>query len=96
MRNVELEYDRRWREAGGIARLLRTASLYAAFREMLELQVRKKSPGLSDREVAIRAARRMYASDSATQKLLDQLETAPCTTSSCEQESNKSAESSKN
>jgi hypothetical protein len=94
MTDVEVEYDRHWREARGIARLLRAASLYAAFREMLELQVRKKSPGLGDREVAIQAARRMYASDAATQKLLDQMESAPCTTSSCVQGSNKSAESS--
>jgi hypothetical protein len=94
MFNVEAEYDRYWREAGGMARVRRTALLYASFREMLEFQVRKKNPGLSDREVAIRAARRMYLSDKAAQRLLDQMENALCTTNTSGPESNKSVTSS--
>jgi hypothetical protein len=94
MLDVESEYDRYWREAGGMARVRRTASLYASFRRMLEFQVRKKNPGLSDLGVSIEAARRMYLSDEATQRLLDQMEGALCTTSTSRQESSKSATSS--
>jgi hypothetical protein len=93
MLDVEAEYDRYWREAGGMARVRRTASLYASFRRMLEFQVRKQNPGFSDREVAIEAARRMYLSDEVTQRLLDEMEAALCTTSTSKQESDKSATS---
>jgi hypothetical protein len=61
---------------------------------MLEFQVRKQNLGLSDREVAIKAARRMYLSDEVTQRLLDGMEGALCTTSTSKQESDKSATSS--
>lgn len=94
MSAVEAAYDRYWREAGGMARVRRTASLYASFRRMLEFQVRKKDPELSDLQVAIQAARRMYLSDEATQKLLDQMESALCTMSTSRQESSKSVISS--
>jgi hypothetical protein len=76
MSTVEDEYFRRWGEAGGAGRLQRAFSLYAEMRAMLEFQLRKKNPGLSDRQVAIQAARRMYLSDEATQRLLDQMENA--------------------
>jgi hypothetical protein len=91
---VEARYERYWREAGGLARVQRTASLYASFREMLEFDVRRKNPSLNDREVALGAARRMYQSDSVVLKLLDELERAPCTTRFCGVESKRSASSS--
>jgi hypothetical protein len=94
MLDVEAEYDRYWREVGGMARVQRTVSLYQTFREMLEFQVRKKDPGLSDREVTIQVARRMYLSDKATQELLDQMENASCTMSTSVPASNASAPSS--
>jgi hypothetical protein len=79
--DVEAQYDRYWREAGGKARAQRTASLYESFRKMLEFQIRKKNPGLDDRQVTIQVARRMYCSDKATQALIDQMEAASCKTS---------------
>ena len=81
MLDVEGEYDRYWRSVGGAARIRRTASLYESFRRILEHQVRKSNTGLSDREVMIKAARRMYLSDKAAQRLLDQMENASCSTS---------------
>jgi hypothetical protein len=93
---VEASYERFWREAGGLARVQRTASLYASFREMLEFDVRRKNPSFNDREVVLGAARRMYQSDSAVQKLLDEMESAPCTTRSSGVESKISAPSSTN
>jgi hypothetical protein len=59
-----------------MARVQRTASLYETFRQMLEFQARKNNPDLTDREVTIQAARRMYLSNEATQRLLDQMENA--------------------
>ena len=79
--SVEAEYDRYWREAGGMARVQRTASLYESFRQMIEFQIRRKHPGLDDRQVIIQVARRMYLSDKATQELIDQMEAASCKTS---------------
>jgi len=94
MLDVEAEYDRYWREVGGMARVQRTASLYETFRQMLEFQVRKNNPDLTDREVTIQAARRMYLSNEATQRLLDQMENASCTMSTSNHASNESARSS--
>ena len=94
MFDVEAEYDRYWREVGGIARVRRTASLYESIRKMLEFQVRKQNPDLTDREVTIQAARRMYLSDEATQRLIDQMENALCTTSTSNHASNEFARSS--
>lgn len=80
MSSVEAEYDRYWREAGGMARVQRMVSLYESFRRSLEFQIRKKDPGLDDRQVAIQVARRMYLSDRTTQALIDQMEAATCKT----------------
>jgi hypothetical protein len=80
MSSVEAEYDRYWREAGGMARLQRTVSLYESFRKSLEFRIRKKNPGLNDRQVAVQVARRMYLSDQATQALIDQMEAGSCKT----------------
>ncbi len=76
MLDVEAEYDRYWREVGGMAGVQRTASLYSSFRQMLEFQLRENNPDLTDREVTIQSARRMYLSNEATQRLLDQMENA--------------------
>ena len=81
MSSVEAEYDRYWREVGGMARLQRTASLYESCRQMIEFQIRKKHPDLDDRQVTIQVVRRMYLSDKATQELIDQMEAASCETS---------------
>ncbi len=96
MLDVEAEYDRYWREVGGTARVRRTASLYESIRQMLEFQVRKNNPALSDRQVTIQAARRMYLSDEATQRLLDQMENESCTMSTSNHASNEFARSSMN
>ena len=92
--DVEAQYDRYWREAGGVARVQRTASLYESFRKMLEFQIRKKNPGLDDRQITIQVARRMYCSDKATQALIDQMEAASCKTSTSGPASDASAPSS--
>ena len=92
--DVEAEYDRYWREVGGMVRVQRTASLYETFRQMLEFQVRKNNPDLTDREVTIQAARRMYLSNEAARRLLDQMKNASCTMSTSNHASNVSARSS--
>ncbi len=85
MLDVEAEYDRYWREVGGMARVRRTVSLYESIRAMVEFQVRKQNPELTDRQVTIQPTRRMYLSDEATQRLIDQMENALCTTSTSKQ-----------
>ena len=94
MSMVEAEYDRYWREAGGMARAQRTASLYESFRKALEFQIRRNNPGLDDRQVTIQVARRMYLSDKTTQALIDQMEAASCKTSTSGPASDESAPSS--
>src|SRR4051794_17943323 len=93
MLSVEEEYFRVWGEAGGAGRLQRAFSLYAEMRAMLEYQVRKRHPELSDREVMIKVARRMYLSDTAAQRLLDQMENDSCSTSTSKHVLNESAPS---
>jgi hypothetical protein len=74
MPTVEEVYREAWGKVGGIGRLRRTFSLFAEFWEMLEFQIRKKHPELNDGELKVSVARRMYTSDAAAQRLLDQVE----------------------
>ena len=57
--DVEEAYFQAWGKVGGVGRLRRSFSLYRDIRSMLKLQVRKKYPGLNDREVKRRTAKRM-------------------------------------
>ena len=68
---IEQEYRRLWGEVGGVGRLRRTVSLHADIRGMIEHQIKTKQPGLSDRDLAVQVARRMYMSDAGAQRLLD-------------------------
>jgi hypothetical protein len=68
---VEQEYRRLWGLVGGAGRLRRTVSLHASIRRMIEHQIQSSQPGLSDRDLAVQVARRMYLSDAGAQRLLD-------------------------
>jgi len=78
MLDVEAEYDRYWREVGGMARVERAFSLYAEMRAMLEFQVRKRHPELSEKEIPWEVARLMFLSDEGTQRLLEQARAKLC------------------
>ncbi|SRR5579883_354788 len=68
---IEEAYFQAWGRVGGAGRLRRTFSLYADIRRMIEFQIQKKYPELEDREVQRRTAQRMYLSDDAAQRLLE-------------------------
>jgi hypothetical protein len=78
MLSVEDEYFRVWGEAGGAGRLQRAFSLYAEMRAMLEYQVRKKRPELSEPDIPWEVARLMYLSDERAQRLLEQARAELC------------------
>jgi hypothetical protein len=78
MSSVEDEYFRVWGEAGGAGRLQRAFSLYAEMRAMLEFQVRKKYPELSEKELPWQVAKLMYLSDEATQRLIERARNGLC------------------
>jgi hypothetical protein len=69
--DIEEVYFNAWGKVGGAGRLRRAFSLHSNIRGMLELQVRRKYPNLSDSEIRQRTARRMYVADHTTQLLLD-------------------------
>ena len=69
--DVEEAYFQAWGKVGGVGRLRRAFSLHSSIRSMLELQVRRKYPGLTDSEIRRRTAQRMYFADDATLGLLD-------------------------
>jgi len=71
MSTVEEAYFNAWGKVGGAGRLRRSFALHAEIRRMIEHQIRSKQPGLSERDVAVQVARRMYMSDAAAQRLLD-------------------------
>jgi hypothetical protein len=68
---VEEVYHQAWGKVGGVGRLRRTFSLFVFMRQMLELQVKRKNPGISGAELTWRTAKRMYSSNATTQQLLD-------------------------
>jgi hypothetical protein len=70
--SIEDAYFHAWGRVGGAGRLRRTFSLSAEFWGMMEFQIRKAQPGISDREAMRQTAKRMYFTDDATQRLLDQ------------------------
>ena len=49
--SIEDAYFHAWGRVGGAGRLRRTFSLSAEFWGMMEFQIRKAQPGISDREV---------------------------------------------
>ncbi len=70
--SIDEAYFQAWGKVGGAGRLRRTFSLSAEFWRMIEFQIRKEQPGISDREAKRQTAKRMYLSDDAAQRLLDQ------------------------
>jgi hypothetical protein len=48
---VEEVYHQAWGKVGGVGRLRRTFSLFVFMRQMLELQVKRKNPGISGAEL---------------------------------------------
>jgi hypothetical protein len=70
--------DRTYKEAiermTGTERLRRTLALHSGIREMLIRHERTALPDLTDRQVAVRVARRMYLSDPRVQRMLDRIE----------------------
>ena len=74
MPTVEEVYREAWGKVGGVGRLRRTFSLFAEFWEILEFQIIRGHPELSGSELNRSVAKRMYSSDLAAQRLLDQME----------------------
>jgi hypothetical protein len=70
---VEEVYHQAWGKVGGVGRLRRTFSLFVFMRQMLELQVKNKNPGISGAELTWRTAKRMYFSSAMTRQLLDRV-----------------------
>jgi Nucleotidyl transferase AbiEii toxin, Type IV TA system len=70
---VEEVYHQAWGKVGGVGRLRRTFSLFVFMRQMLELQVKNKNPGISGAELTWRTAKRMYFSSATTRQLLDRV-----------------------
>jgi hypothetical protein len=71
---IEEVYREAWGKVGGVGRLCRTFSLFVFMRQMLELQVKNKNPGISGAELVRGTAKRMYCSNAITQQLLDGME----------------------
>jgi hypothetical protein len=74
---VEDAYFQAWGKAGGAGRVRRAGLLHGDVRRMIELQIQRTHPELSDGEVQRRTAKRMYLSDDAVQPLLDRTQGEP-------------------
>ena len=70
---VEKAYRKGLTEMGPQARVMRTCSLYTSVKNMLAHQIRSENKNISDFELKIQVARRMYLSDPKAQALLNQL-----------------------
>lgn len=68
---VERAYLEGIRKMGPMGRVQRTCSLFQSIVGMIRHQIELENPGLSEREVRIRAAERMYASEPEVLKLLE-------------------------
>jgi len=71
MNSIEAFYVQKMHELGPKERVRRTFSMYVAAQKMLERRIREEVGDLSDREIKLLVARRMYQNDKITQKLLD-------------------------
>lgn len=73
---VEQKYNEALDRMSGMERLRRTLSLFGSICEMLTLQVVKDNPGLNEREIRLKVAARLYASDPGALRLLTNLRAA--------------------
>ena len=71
---VEETYFQAWGRAGGPGRVRRAFSLSTNIWKIVEHTVRQQNPTISDGEAAWLAAKRMYSSSAAAQRLLDRME----------------------
>ena len=70
---VEEAYRKGLKDMEPKERVMRTCSLYTSVKNMLAHQIRSNDTGISDFELKIKIARRMYLSDPKAQALLNQL-----------------------
>lgn len=68
---VDEEYMRRLEARGPMFGVQQSARVLQDMIRMLDLQVSREQPGLSDRERRIETARRLYFGDVGAQRLLD-------------------------
>ena len=71
MNSVEQKYYQAIQQMSGIEKMKRVFSLYHFAHQMIENQVSKKEPNLSEQEKKIRIAERMYSSDKPAMELLN-------------------------
>lgn len=68
---VERAYLEGIHKMGPLGRVRRTCDLYASITRMLRHQIELQHPGLSERDVRIKVAERIYAGEPETLKLLE-------------------------
>ncbi|MGL4943008.1 MAG: hypothetical protein ACRC46_07445 [Thermoguttaceae bacterium] len=69
-------YEERLRQMTGQEKFKRICDLWDFTYQMLANQIKLVEPNLTERQLRIKVARRIYMSDSNTQKLLDMAENA--------------------
>ncbi|MGH7132499.1 MAG: hypothetical protein ACREJO_11190 [Phycisphaerales bacterium] len=73
MTEADRAYFDHWAKATSAQRLERASQLAAEVREMVTFQIRRESPGLSEREVWLKMLRRIYGDDPRNMELLRQV-----------------------
>ncbi len=74
MNTVEREYRTRLGQLSGRERVAMSVGLLAELCGMVRHRIERAEPGLSEREVRIRVAKALYATDAEAQRLLARLE----------------------
>jgi hypothetical protein len=68
--NIEESYLERLREMTGLQKTQRMCEMIRMARWMMESQIKKAEPNLGERELQLKVAERIYASDKRTQELI--------------------------
>lgn len=72
MSDIDQQYIAELQSWSGTQKLERVASLYESTKEMLSLQILKEQPSISENELRLKIAERLYASDKEIHQLLKQ------------------------
>lgn len=78
MTEADRAYFEHWARATSAQRLERASQLASEVREMVTFQIRRDSPGLSEREVWLKMLRRIYGDDPRSAELLDRVAASNC------------------
>ncbi|TVQ81447.1 MAG: hypothetical protein EA369_00020 [Bradymonadales bacterium] len=70
MSDIEQRYIAELQSWSGTRKLERVASLYESTKDMLALQIMKEWPSISESELRLKIAERLYASDKEIHHLL--------------------------